>query len=98
MGRAGVARSEPGGRAQRDPGGGVEGLEFGGWDVAERLVQAGGVEPGDPLDDRELELGAVAPDAVGDQLALEGVDEALGQRVVVGVADRPDAREDRRGR
>ena len=94
MGRVGVARSEPVGRAQRDPGGGVEGLELGGWDVAERFVQAGGVEPRDPLDDRELELGAVTPDAVGDQFALEAVDEALCERVVIGVADRPDGGED----
>ena len=50
------------------------------------------VEPADVLDDRELELGARAPDAVGDQLGLEAVDEALGHGVVVGVADRPDRR------
>jgi hypothetical protein len=37
------------------------------WDVAERFVQAGGVVPADVLDDGELELGAGAPDAVGDQ-------------------------------
>jgi hypothetical protein len=59
----GVARSEPGGRAQRVPDGGVEGLELDRWEVAERLVQAAGVEPADPLDDRQLELWAVAPDA-----------------------------------
>ncbi len=70
MGRVGDARSEPVGRVQRVPGGGVQGLELGGWDVAEGLVQAGGVEPGDPLDDRELELGAVAPDAVFFDLAV----------------------------
>jgi hypothetical protein len=57
-------------------------------------VQAVGVEPGDPLDDRELQLGSRAPDAVCDQLSLEGVDEALGQRVVVGVADRSDRSQD----
>ena len=34
------------------------------------------------------------PDPVGDQLGLEGVDEALSDRVVVGVADRADRRED----
>jgi hypothetical protein len=48
----------------------------------------------DVLDDGELELGAGAPDAVGDQLGLEAVDEALGERVVVGVADRADRGED----
>jgi hypothetical protein len=31
-----------------------------------------------------------APDAVGDQLGLEAVDERLGERVVVGVAHRSD--------
>jgi hypothetical protein len=53
-------------------------------------VQAVVVEPGDVLDDGQLELRAGAPGAVGDQLGLEGVDEALGHRVVVGVADRAD--------
>ncbi len=47
-------------------------------------MQAGVVEPGDPLDDRELELGSVAPD----QLGLEGVDKRLGEGVVIGVSDR----------
>ena len=65
-------------------------LELDGRAVAERFVEPGVVEPADPFDDRELELGPGAPDAVGDQLGLEGVHEALGQRVVVGVADRPD--------
>ena len=69
-------------------------LELGRRDVAERLVQALGVEPRDPFDDRELELGPGAPDAVGDQFGLEGVDEAFGQRVVVGVADRADRLQD----
>jgi hypothetical protein len=40
-------------------------------------VEALVVEPGDVLDDGELELGAGAPDAVADQLGLEAVDEAL---------------------
>ena len=53
-------------------------------------MQALVVEPRDVFDDRELELRAGAPDAVGDELGLEAVDEALGQRVVVGVADRAD--------
>ena len=52
------------------------------------------VEPADVFDDGELELGPGAPDAVGDQLGLEAVDEALGQRVVVRVADRADRRQD----
>ena len=41
------------------------------WDVAEALVQAGGVVPGDVLDDRELELCSGSPDAVTDQLVLK---------------------------
>jgi hypothetical protein len=57
-------------------------------------VEALGVEPGDVFDDRELELGAAAPDAVADQFGLEAVDEALGERVVVGAADRADRCED----
>jgi hypothetical protein len=44
-------------------------------------VDALGVEPSDVLDDRELELGPGAPDAVADQFGLEAVDEALGERV-----------------
>jgi len=40
-------------------------------------VKAFVVEPGDVLDDGELELRAGAPDAVTDQLGLEAVDEAL---------------------
>ena len=48
------------------------------------------VEPGDVLDDGELELCAGTPDAVADQLGLEAVDEAFGERVVVAVADRAD--------
>jgi hypothetical protein len=51
--------------------------------IAERLVEPTVVEPADVLDDGELELGAGAPDAIGDQLGLEAVDEALGERVVV---------------
>jgi tetratricopeptide (TPR) repeat protein len=53
---------------------------------------AGGRSPRDSCD-RELQMAAGAPDAVGDQLGLEGVDEALGHRVVVGVADATDRRE-----
>jgi len=39
------------------------------------------VKPVDVLEDRELQLAAGLPDAVFDQLGLEGVDEALGQGV-----------------
>src|SRR5437899_3816739 len=51
------------------------------------------VEPGNVLDDRELELAARAPDAVTDQLGLEAVDERFRERVVVRIADRPDRSE-----
>jgi len=54
---------------------------LGRWDVAERFVQAAVVEPADVLDRRELELRPGAPDAVGDQLGLERIDERLGERV-----------------
>jgi hypothetical protein len=57
-------------------------------------VQAVVVEPADVLDDGELELRSSLPDAVGDELGLEAVDEALGERVVVGVADRADRRQE----
>jgi hypothetical protein len=56
-------------------------LELGGREVAERLVQAAVVEPADVFDDGQLELGLAAPDAIGDQLGLKGIDEALGERV-----------------
>jgi hypothetical protein len=68
-------------------------LERGGRHVAQSAVQAALVVPADPFDDRELELGAGAPHAVGDQLRLERVDEALGERVVVRVAGQADRRE-----
>ncbi len=71
----------------------AESLELGWWDVAERFVEACVVEPAEVLDDRQFELRARLPDAVGDELGLDRVDEALGQRVVVGVTDRPDRRE-----
>jgi hypothetical protein len=52
------------------------------------------VRPADVLHDGQLELGPGAPDAIGDQLGLEAVDETFGHGVVVGVADRSDRRED----
>jgi hypothetical protein len=65
-------------------------FELGRWEIAERLMQSAVVEPADVLDHGDLELGFGAPDAVGDQLRLEAVDERLGERVVIGVADRAD--------
>jgi hypothetical protein len=58
--------------------------------IAEAFVQPGVVEPAEVFHDGRLELRSRLPDAVGDQLGLEAVDEALGQRVVVGVADGSD--------
>jgi len=45
------------------------------------------LNPAQVFDDHELELVAGAPDAIADQLGLDGVDEALGERVVLGIAD-----------
>jgi hypothetical protein len=64
-------------------------LELPGRLITEPGVQTAAVKPADPLDDGQLELSASAPDAVGDQLGLEAIDEALGQRVVERIADRP---------
>src|SRR2546430_1406964 len=68
-------------------------LELGGRDVAEARVQPGVVEPAEVFDERKLELRAAAPDAIGDQLGLEALDERLGEPIVVSVADRSDRRE-----
>lgn len=57
------------------------GFVFDRGEVAERGVQAVVVEPADVLDGGEFELGSGAPDAIGDQLGLEAVDEAFGQGV-----------------
>jgi hypothetical protein len=57
-------------------------------------VQAIVVKPADVFHDGKLELGSGTPDALGDQLGLEAVDEALGHRVVIGVTDRADGRQD----
>lgn len=59
----------------------MEGFELDGRDVADARVKPTTVVPPDPSGDRELELIAGLPDAVGDQLGLEGVHEGLGERV-----------------
>ncbi len=51
-------------------------------------MEALGVEPGDVLDEGELELSSGAPDAVADQLGLEAVDEALGASVDASMSSR----------
>jgi hypothetical protein len=65
------------------------GLDLGGRQIAEALVRALVVEPADVLHNGQLELRAGLPQAVGDQLGLEAVDERLSQRFVDGVTDRP---------
>jgi hypothetical protein len=68
----------------------VEFLDLSGWPVVEVFVDSFVVEPGDVSDDRDLELAATRPGSVGNQLGLEGVDEALSGRVVLGIADGSD--------
>ena len=65
-----------------------------GWPVVEVFVEAAVVEPADVLDDRELELASGPPDAVGDELGLEAVEEALSHRIIVGIAGAPNGGED----
>ena len=61
--------------------------------LADRVVDAAGVVPVDPAGGLSLELGGAAPTAgpvVVDELALVEPDGRFHQRVVQGVADRPD--------
>ena len=67
----------------------VDGFELDGRDVADARVKPSLVVPADPPRDLELELIAGLPDPIGDQLGLERIDERLGQRVVIRVADGP---------
>jgi hypothetical protein len=60
-------------------------------DVVEARVEAVVVEPADVLHDGERELGSAAPDAVGDELGLEAVDEAFGESVVASPPSRSPA-------
>jgi hypothetical protein len=61
--------------------GGPFSFDFDGRPVIEAFVQSVVVEPGDPLDNSELELGSGAPDSVADQFGLERIDERFGQSV-----------------
>lgn len=72
----------------------VELFELDRRDVADRGVKTVVVKPADPLDDRQLGLGDRAPGSFGDQLGLEGVDETLGEGVVIGVPGRAQGAED----
>jgi hypothetical protein len=94
---SGLQASRAGGQKQRfrvsDDRRGVSLLVLCRRDVPQRGVQPAGVKPGDVDDGLKLQLGGGAPDAIGDQLGLVAVDEALGERVVIAVADRADRRE-----
>lgn len=71
-------------------------LELGGWDVVAVAVEAVLVEPVHPGEGGELELVDVVPDSwrlgAVDALGLVEAVGGLGQRVVVGIGDGPDAR------
>src|SRR5258707_11704136 len=70
-------------------------LVLGGWDVSNLTVKPGGVVPGDPLDDRPLELRLGAPRSMqGNEFGLERAVQCFGHRVVVGVPDAADRRSD----
>ncbi len=57
--------------------------------VTEPRVAAVRVVPSfDPLEDGHLRLGLGSEPSTVEQLALEGGEEALGHRIVVGIADR----------
>src|SRR6266568_6959293 len=61
------------------------------WDVSDLTVKAGGVVPGDPLDNRPLELCLRAPRSMqGNEFGLERPVQRFGHRVVVGVPDAAD--------
>ena len=64
-------------------------------EVVDGFVGTLGVEPGDPVQDRWLEVVAVAPGAVRvEQLGFEQADLRFGQGVVVSIAGRADRRID----
>jgi hypothetical protein len=58
----------------------VQPFELRRWDP-QRLMEPGVVEPADVFGDGELELSTRAPEAIGDQLGLEAVDEQFGERM-----------------
>ena len=69
----------------------VEHFVFGRRDVADRFKQPPVVEPVDPLQGGKLDWVDAPPwPAAPDDLGLEEPDDALRERVVVRVADRPD--------
>jgi hypothetical protein len=69
----------------------VLGLVLDGWNVTEGAMQAGFVEPVDPVQRGQLEVVDTAPGSfVAHAFGLVEPDPALGHRVVIGVTDRPD--------
>ncbi|GAB4957622.1 hypothetical protein MAHJHV54_48410 [Mycobacterium avium subsp. hominissuis] len=66
-------------------------LQFDWWDVAAVLVEAAVVEPVDPPCGGPFDVIDRAPGLAGfDQLGLVQTVDCLGERVVIGAADRPD--------
>src|SRR5712671_4767096 len=64
---------------------------LGRWNVTDLTVKAGSVVPGDPLDDRPLELRLGAPRSMqGNEFGLECPVQRLGHGVVVGIPDAAD--------
>src|SRR3712207_2922483 len=74
-------------------------LGLGGWDVADRLEETPVVEPVHPLEGGELDGFERLPGPEpSDHLGLEQANDALGQRVVVGITDAADGGLDARDR
>jgi hypothetical protein len=70
-------------------------LELDGRNVPDWLEQSSGVEPGHPVQCRELDVVHAAPrTATTNDLGLVQPDDCLGHRVVVGVTDAPHRRLD----
>jgi hypothetical protein len=66
-------------------------LQIDGWDVAAVFVEEAVAEPVDPFGGRQLDFVDGPPRlARSDQLGLVQAVDGLGQRVVIGAADRSD--------
>ena len=66
-------------------------LKLDGRESVARAMESSVVVPVDPLEGRKLDLVECLPrSSAVDQLGLVEPDRGLGERVVVGVADRPD--------
>jgi hypothetical protein len=70
---------------------------FGGWDISDRLQEASIVEPIDPFEGCELDGLEASPRSTPmDDLGLVEAIDRLGERVVVGIADAADRRDEAR--